>query len=163
MYLLREYMGHDIEVTAFARKIKLLTKRFFPACERVQDIGDIAVKQRKDTGSALGQLYKEGITLLFQHQSIERGMKLLRKQFEILIDGKPAIIIDKKQCPILISALSGGYHFKENGTEPFKDGYYDHLPDALRYGIVGTIEPANLHTAAVPESLEYDPTKDLNI
>lgn len=161
MFILRELMGTDIEVTAFARLVKSQTGRHFPGADRITDIGDIAVKQRKDTGSALGVLWKEGIQLQFQHQGIDRGMRLLRKQFELLLDGKPAIQIERKTCPILIAALSGGYHFKENGTEPFKDGYYDHLPDALRYGVVGVLEPKDLQTAEAPTSVEYDPQQDL--
>ncbi len=160
LFILKEEMGTDIEITAFARKVKSMTARLFPDAERVFDVGDVAVKQQKDTGSALALLHKEKILMHFQQQSIDRGLTLLRKEFERMIEGAPAIQIDKRGCPILISALSGGYHFKNDANVPFKDGYYDHLPDALRYGVVGVLEPLNLQSGTVPDSVSYNPSQD---
>lgn len=162
LFLLREQMGTDIEITAFARFIKRQTNQHFPFAQKIVDIGDIAVKQKKDTGSTLYKLYKEGIKMMFQSQSIDRGLSLLRKQFGELIEGLPAIQIDKRYCPILVSALGGGYHMDETGAEPVKDGYYDHPVDTLRYGVVGVLEPMNLKTEAPPlSSIEYDPKQDI--
>lgn len=147
LFILREEMGHMVEITAFARRIKAFTARHYPGADRIQDIGDIAVKQKKDTGSALGRLFKEGITMLYQHQSIQKGLDLMRKEFERFPGGDPLIKIDKRHCPILISALAGGYHMdEEKGNEPIKDGFYDHAVDTLRYGVVGVLEPMNLKT-----------------
>jgi hypothetical protein len=36
------------------------------------------------------------------------------------------------ECQIFINGFSGAYEYDENG-QPKKDGYYDHLFDALRY------------------------------
>ncbi len=161
LYVLREEMGTDVEITSFARRIKGITAREYPLAERVIDIGDIAVKQKKDTGSTLGKLFKEKITMLYQHQSIDRGLSLLRKEFERKFDGEWSITIDPRYCPVLVSALAGGYHMdEEKGAEPVKDNFYDHAVDTLRYGVVGVLEPANLKTEKPVDSVEYDPDKD---
>lgn len=161
LYCLREEMGTDIEITAFARRIKGITAREYPDAVRTIDIGDIAVKQKKDTGSSLGKLYREKITMFYQPQSIDRGLSLLRKEFERFFDDEWSIQLDPRFCPITISALAGGYHMdEEKGAEPVKDGFYDHAVDTLRYGVVGVLEPANLKTEKAPASVEYDPNED---
>ncbi len=161
MFWLREHMGKDQTVTSFAKKVKMLTALHYPEAERVVDIGDIAVKQKKDTGSALGELWREGIKMMYQPQSIERGLKLLRNSFrEYTEDNVPMMQIDRRYCQIWIGALTGGYHMDDIGAEPVKDGFYDHSMDAARYGIVGVLEPANLRTEKQPLSVEYDPRQD---
>ena len=157
---LREHMGKDVIVGAFARRVKAITAQHYPDAAKVIDIGDIAVKQRKDTGSALGELWREGIRMMYQSQSIDRGLKLLRRLFSEYIDHEPTMQIDRKNCPIFISALAGGYHMDETGAEPVKDGFYDHPIDTARYGVVGVIEPRNLGTEKMPASAEYDPAYD---
>ena len=38
---------------------------------------------------------------------------------------------------ILCEAMAGGYHMDDKtGDKPEKDGFYDHLADALRYAII---------------------------
>jgi len=51
-------------------------------------------------------------------------------------NGVPPFIrmILSEDCEDLIDGFMGGYRCKENSDEPLKDGYYDHLFDALRYG-----------------------------
>jgi hypothetical protein len=51
--------------------------------------------------------------------------------------GNPLLRFDRQGCPLLIDAISGGYAMDERTDEPKKDGYYDHLVDALRYACVG--------------------------
>ncbi len=158
--VLREEMGENEHIRAFARKIKMLTNRHFPGAQSIVDIGDIAVKQEKDTGSALAHLIAEGITMYFQHQTIESGVEMIRQELERMIEGEPAIQIDTVNCPVLTAGLSGGYHMKENKNEPFKDGYYDHGCDTFRYGVVGMLKAGGLVTAHVNQDFAYDPSQD---
>ena len=154
--ILREYMGRDIEAEPFIRQVYAQTAEFFPQAERFTDWGDPAVAQHKDTGSALGLLYKAGIRMKFKRTPMDLSLNMLRKQFERTVDGEPAVQIDRK-CLILIGALSGGYHFKiHDGAQlPHKDGYYDHLVDALRYGVWGTLGEDTSQYNTIPESIEY--------
>ena len=70
---------------------------------------------------------------------------------------EPLLIVDPS-CRIFIDALLGGYHRGFDG-KPEKDGYFDHLVDCSRYGIVHNMNrvlaakrqhrryrPKNIHT-----------------
>lgn len=52
-------------------------------------------------------------------------------------DGGPAILFDKRACPTLIRAMSGGYRFartRDGKTKPKPDkNEYSHIADALQY------------------------------
>lgn len=163
LQFLREFTRADTGASAFAKLIKAQTAMYFGEASNVIDIGDIAVSQKKDTGSTLGELWREGIRMMYQPQTIDRGLKLLRKTFLEYIDHEPAILIDQRNCPIWVSALAGGYHMNETGAEPVKDGFYDHSMDAARYGVVGVLEPANLRTEKAPASVEYSQLHDQEV
>ncbi len=157
--VLREYLGKEVEATEFARQVKFLTAQHFPYADRIMDYGDIAVKQKKDTGQTLAALIKEGVTIHYQSMGIDESVRKVRSLFEKLIDGKPAIQIHKR-CQILIGAMSGGYHLKDDGTTPHKDGFYDHLADALRYGIVNVLGNGFTINVQIPTSIAYRPEAD---
>lgn len=157
--ILRELLGKQQEAASFARRVKALTTEWFPTALRVMDYGDPAVKQKKDTGQTLAVIHNEGITIHYKNHSFDGSLQLLRRQFERLIEGEPAILIDKR-CTFLISGLSGGYHLKDDGTTPVKDGFYDHLIDALRYGVDNVIGAEVQHNANIPTSVAYDPKFD---
>ena len=159
VYVLREFTRSETTARMFARLVKAQTTTFFEGARRVIDIGDIAVKQKKDTGSTLAELWAEGIRMTYQPQSIESGLKLMRRKFNDNVDGEPGIQINKRNCQILISALAGGYHMDETGELPKKDGYYDHSVDTLRYGLMG-IERPDFLTSEIPESAEYNRSYD---
>lgn len=133
LQILREYKGSMIEGQAFAEDVLAKTADWFPDATRFVDYGDPAVAQHKDTGMMLSILNKAGIKLMYQRTSFDLSLNLLRKRFEQLVDGKPAVLIDES-CTTLIDGLTGGYHFKDDGVTPHK-GLYDHLIDALRYGV----------------------------
>lgn len=134
---LHELLGTEIEASAFARQVKQETNVHFPGhLNSIVDFGDPAVVQKKDTGSTLATLMKEGILIRHRHSLIEEGLRIARQRLELLIDRQPAVQLDRKGCPILIRALSGGYHLDEDGKKPVKDGFYDHPADAFRYGLL---------------------------
>lgn len=132
--VLHAHMGFCQEVRQFAAEIKRMTTDITPGAKNFIDIGDPAVKQHKDTGSALAQFAEAGILIRSGYTPFDLSMRTLRERFQALISGTPAFIINPS-ADILISALKGGYAFKKDGATPNKDGYYDHSVDALRYGI----------------------------
>lgn len=132
--ILKEFLGHKMEGKAFIEKVKELTHQTYPKATQFRDFGDPAVKQQKDTGSMLTLLAQGGIQLGFQHTPFDVSLSAMRLRFEKLVEQEPAILIHPS-CGILIGGLSGGYCFKDDGITPRKDGYYDHLVDALRYGL----------------------------
>lgn len=133
--VLREYLGHHIEGSKFIELVRQRTQEWFPSAHTFIDYGDPAVAQKKDTGQMLKLLFDAGVTMRYQHTPFDVSMAVLRKKFESLIEKTPAVRVDARLCPILSGGLAGGYHFKRDGITPFKDGYYDHLVDALRYGL----------------------------
>lgn len=157
--ILRERLGSKMEATAFAQLVKKITAETFPTAERILDYGDVSAKQHKDTGSTLYALAKEGIQLRMQRMGIEESLRRVRKLMETLIIGQPAFVVDQS-CQILIDGLSGGYALRDDGVTPIKDGLYDHLVDAMRYGIVNVLGLEPTVDSEIPSSLAYDPRRD---
>lgn len=132
--ILREFMGKNIAGEQFVQQVLAQTSEHFLAAQSFIDVGDPAVKQQKDTGSMLAILYNAGVQLRTLRTPLDVSLDVLRKRFEMMTNGDPAILIDES-CRVLADALSGGYHMDENGIKPIKDNEYDHLVDCLRYGI----------------------------
>lgn len=164
----REVLGENEELVPFARRVKAMTVQHFNSHQVAGDFGDPAVAQKKDTGQALAVLIGEGIQIQYRQSMIEEGTRVIRLALEQLIRGEPAIQFDKRYCPILISAMRGGYHMDKHGLKPEKDGYYDHLADAFRYGVLNLFgnngrsnyafneKFGSSNFANIPDSLEYD-------
>ena len=134
MQILDEFLGHHIEGTRFIDTVLARTSAKFPTATKFVDFGDPAVAQTKDTGSMLALLNNAGILMRYQRTPFDVSIQVLRKRFEMDIEGDPAILLDPS-VRILADGLAGGYHLKEDGVTPRKDGYFDHEVDALRYGV----------------------------
>jgi hypothetical protein len=159
----RELIGQFEEATAFAKRVIANTTLFFPGASNILDFGDPAVRQQKDTGKTAFELAKEGITIRWQITTIDWGVKMIRKRLETLIDGKAALQFDHRFCPILIDAMKGGYRLDRMGEKPYKDGFYEHVADAFRYGVVNVLggsNQGNMTSENLPASIEYDPHFD---
>lgn len=155
-----ELVGSKMEIQDFARAVKGETVREFPhQRERIVDFGDPAVRQKKDTGSTLAELMKAGIHINYRITLIDHGVRLIRTGLNQLINGEPVHQFDEHGVPTLISAYKGGYRMNELGTEPKKDGYYDHPADADRYGCVNLLDgggPVNNDATNLPTNLGYN-------
>lgn len=134
LQILSEFLGHHIEGTKFIETVLSQTAQRFPGADKFVDYGDPAVAQHKDTGSMLALLNNAGILMRYQRTPFDVSIQLLRKRFESQIEGEQAILVDTS-CRVLLDGLAGGYHLKEDGVTPRKDGFFDHLVDALRYGV----------------------------
>lgn len=153
--VLRELRGQNVEIGKFADAALAATAQWFPTARAVEDYGDPAVRQQKDTGSALAILHNAGIVLKTQRTPLDISLNTLRKRFETLIDGEPALLIDDS-CRVLCDALAGGYHLKDDGVTPHKDNVYDHSVDALRYGIWFLFgATASSTSSTMPVSIAY--------
>lgn len=164
LYILREFLGQNMEATEFIGRVQQQTREHFPGASNIMDYGDPAVVQKKDTGSTLHLFHKAGITMYYQTSTIEKGLQLLRQRLNLLIDGEPGIQFDRRFASITIAGLRGGYRMDDKGAKPVKDGYYDHLMDALRYGVLNTLGGGLSHTQGdLPTNLSYDPSKDQGV
>jgi PBSX family phage terminase large subunit len=152
--VMREWLGHNVEGTSFIETVHAKTAEHYPTATQFMDYGDPAVAQHKDTGSMLNLLHQAGITLRFRDTPFDISMQLLRKRFETVIEKKQALLVNRS-CRTLIGGLSGGYHFKSDGITPKKDGYYDHLIDALRYGVYNLFGTTGTTSLSIPRSIAY--------
>ena len=153
MEVLAEYKGSKVEGTQFASIILQRTAELFPLARNFVDFGDPAVAQVKDTGQMLAILANAGILVRYQRTPFDLSMNLLRKRFELMVEGTPALLIDES-CRMLIDGLAGGYYFKEDGITPMK-GLFDHLIDALRYGTWNLFGSTLTSSQQVPTSVAY--------
>lgn len=129
VHVLDEVLGHDMLLDDFIDLVKQRTRAYFSGHQVVIYCGDpYAAVQRSDRAESIDVelRVKHKIALRMKRVPTETGIQniigLLRK-------GR---ILFHPRCRILIKAMEGGYRRDENG-EIVKDGYYDHLVDALRY------------------------------
>jgi hypothetical protein len=167
--VLAEILGENEEAKPFIEKVKAFTNRNFRAGGFL-DFGDPAAVQKKDTGSTLTVLENAGIHLIFCASTIENGLRKVRFLLERIIKGIPAITVSRKNAPITSRMFQGGYRLGPN-HRPLKDGFYDHIADAFRYGVYNIFNDdgdpnalpewtreageAKILGAGIPESIEY--------
>jgi hypothetical protein len=159
LLILREELGEGEEATDFARKCKAITASEFPGMKKVTDYGDPAVKQRKDTGSTLAEFAKEGIIIHYVTTEFDPQVRLVKRMLGQAIRGAALLQVDRR-CGTLIDGLKGGYRMDKRGEAPFKDGFYDHLLDALRYGIANVLGNSRYGGGELPTSVAYDRRHD---
>lgn len=89
-------------------------------------------------------LEAEGIRLECFSMPISARESVIRRLLHTAPDGFPAVLFDPA-CPILIEGMNGGIAYPRptktnpDPREPDKDGYYEHLHDALGYALVNVV------------------------
>jgi PBSX family phage terminase large subunit len=135
MRVLEEMMGKREYVDDFAKRVLEHTKKMFPANKLVKDFCDPHGADEKDTGTtSVRSLNELGIYPQYRRQTIAEGLKAIKW----LLDTKnrqdePNFYINGR-CKRLVEGFRGGYHRMDDSEHPEKDGHFDHLMDALRYG-----------------------------
>lgn len=149
LYILEEMLGEDMTIEAFGREVlDFGQKRFLGHSYR--DAGDPAGAQRNDKSkhSSIDILRHEfGIRVQSRKLLQSKGLGLMRALM-LPAPGTGNGLYDKNGDPIppvyrffvsdrcedIIDGCMGGYRLKEDSDDPEKDGYYDHIFDAIRYG-----------------------------
>jgi len=157
LYVLAELMGYDVEIFDFIPAVKKKTKQLFPQCTEFEDFCDPSGTRVSDTSSksSIDVLIENGIDAAYRRSGIPEGILTIR---DLMRDNQ--FFIDES-CAILRAGFLGGYAYppaKENQPEderPRKDGYYEHLMDALRYLVVMTF--SLFKTEAPPATKKPDP------
>ena len=144
--ILKEYCGEDIGIRNFMESIVLPDiKLLFPYCH----IGDIvecdpAGNARSDileTMSAIGELIELGLNATpAQTNDLEPRLAAVRFFLDKMIDGMPALILDRKRCPTLYKGFLKDYYYRRLAVagearyqeKPFKN-FASHPMDALQY------------------------------
>lgn len=138
MVVLGEKMGDKIYLDDFVRdEVLPYQMTHFSAKCQFRDICDPRGSDESDKGKTSIEILNDfGIFPLYKRTKIPEGIKAIKSLLETKgSDGLPNFVIHPR-CRITIEALRGGYHREEGEEDPRKDGYYEHLADALRYGAI---------------------------
>lgn len=144
--ILYSLIGTNLNIYRFAPLVITETNARFPGVATVSDFGDPSGAQETDKGATTAVLMIEfGINIHYRHSWKEEGEKMIEQRLLVREDGNPGLLLD----PInksLIDGFAGGFeldsqHIARTDTTKLlsrskKDGFYDHLMDALRYLVV---------------------------
>lgn len=152
----RELLGEDETIDKFGARVVEISGADFPGAT-FRDYGDPAGAQRNDRSERTSiQILKDlfGIKVKTRPSEIKQGIDLIRVHLLARSDGRPGIVVDPGACPLLSYGFARAYIRDEKDPEkPFKDGYYDHLFDALRYmGIHVLKTPKRTRQAQRPDT-----------
>lgn len=137
--ILLEKMGSKVYLKKFAPDILALTNSEFPGAEII-DICDDAGKQQKDDGLPSITILQNppfNLKMRYRQSFVAEGIELVEAKMREMIGGKPALRIKGSKCPILVEGMRGGYC--RDGDDIIKDGYYEHVCDALREGFINVL------------------------
>lgn len=145
LMILKEYQGEGMGIRSFADSIVLPgLRRDFPYNKVGLSIGDPAGNARNDIMeemSCIGELCSLGVeTQAARTNDIDPRLGSVRYFLNKMVDGKPGLVLDKKQCPILYKGFVKNYIYMRvavAGEERYKDkphkNEYSHAQDALGY------------------------------
>lgn len=143
--VLREVTANNIDIRVFAKQVKQRAELHFPGLPLIHYC-DVAGVQHNDLGTtSVAELRKEGIHPRFRKLQVLQTVQQLRELICTTHLGLPLLRCDRTGCPLLIEALVGGYGMtpmqpgRDEKEEPFKDGTYDHVVDALRYSVAPAV------------------------
>jgi len=142
LYVLGEFLGHYLPFHEFLQKVIAISNRDFRTQAGYEDFIDPSGFAKNDLSlkSRVEIMQEHGINPVGRMTEIRVGIDIMTRLLTTYVDDMPLLIVSSN-CPILISGFEGGYHYPEDSygelkPMPNKDGYYEHLFDALRYVVV---------------------------
>jgi hypothetical protein len=145
LLVLKEYIATDMGIRTFANSIVLPQLAIdFPynkIGESEADPSGSAGNEIMEELSCIGELNSIGIrTNPASSNEIDVRIGAVRWFLNTMIDGKPALLLDKTKCPVLRKGFMSGYHFKRvniANEDRFQDkpnkNAYSHPHDGLQY------------------------------
>lgn len=144
LHILRELLGKEIVINEFASEVKRLSRKWFPGYS-FQDAGDPSVTSRGDkslrTTASILRAPPFKVRIQSKKVGIDSGIRTIRNLLLSDIEGQVRLKVDKS-CTILIDGFLGGYT-RNDYDEPVKDGYFEHVFDALRYLVTIGFNPVS--------------------
>jgi hypothetical protein len=143
---------------------------WFPRGTRFLDYSGTEATQLKSFYSTEGErcdaevLASAGINLNMLWQPVSYGVRIIRRMLLDHTDGHGPGLLLHPWCEDLINGMAGGLvwpkgterHPVIDDDEPWKDGYFDNIHDALRYTVVNIIGSAE----AVDEIQRSEPRRE---
>ena len=160
--ILREWIGTNILIRQFAVDCKIKIALYFPSF-KCKVFGDPAGEQQSDKSKEVSAAIVAdvfGVQRVISRPSNETGANyesrklIIEPKLNQYVNGAPAILVDKK-CRYIIDGFNGGYHYpkadpnkprNEKTDVPVRDGFYEHIMNALEYIAVNIFEPIQVHT-----------------
>lgn len=134
-----ELVTENCTTEEFIPKLKAWLARRELKPEHVKCYGDPAggYSSEQDRRSSFSLLRQAGFVVMPGEQAPERRLGAVRSLLTTLIDGLPALMVDKNACPTLAKGFAGEYKFKRNqegeqDPKPRKNRY-SHPHDALQH------------------------------
>lgn len=129
-----ELLGEKEHLDLFAKRVMEIHRSRYGDAPTL-DYCDPHGADQKDSGPTSVETLA-GLGIFAQYDRgvrdyVEPGIQVVRKELSTLIEGVPELTVDPR-CTIARAGLFGKYVRDEDGF-PKKDGYYDHIMDALRY------------------------------
>lgn len=146
--VLKEYVSEDIGIKTFAKNIVIPRLAIdFPYNKVGGSEGDPSGAngdQIMEELSCIGELNALGIpTNAATTNDPDVRINSVRYFLNLMIDGKPAFLISREDCPVLVKGFMSGYHYKRvsiSGDERYHDkpnkNKYSHPHDALQYRLM---------------------------
>jgi hypothetical protein len=150
-----EQLGSNESIQAFASRVLKWRTATYPGAQWIEAC-DPAGHQKTDKSefTSVEVLNSLGIYPTSKPSHIREGLEIIQQRMMRRNDGQVGILIHP-MCRIIIDSLKGGYRYPEvkDGSpekeDPLKDGYYEHLMDALRYLCVNNFNAVPVGTQAV--------------
>lgn len=145
LLILKEYVGDGMGIRSFADSIVIPSLlKDFPYCKVGISVADPAGNTRSEVVeemSCIGELGSLNIpTVAARTNDIAPRLGSVRYFLNKMVDGKPSLILDRKNCPVLFKGFVKGYVYSRiavKGEERYKDtpnkNMYSHPMDGLGY------------------------------
>ena len=140
LLVLRENMGTNITLEPFGKNINAISKEHYSTKFDTYCDPHGMDKSDKSERTSVDILRTLGIRCRMKNTNVVDGLNLIRQLLIPRDNGEFGFYIDP-QCANLIDGFYGGYTLKENSEDPEKEGWFEHLFDALRYIVVNVFDP----------------------
>jgi hypothetical protein len=145
LLILKEYTAEDIGIKTFAKNVVIPRLGIDFVYNKVGgsegDPSGAKGDEIMEELSCIGELNALGIrTAAASTNDPDVRINSVRYFLNLMVDGKPAFLLSRDNCPILRKGFMSGYHFKRmmiTGDERYQDkpnkNKYSHPHDALQY------------------------------
>jgi hypothetical protein len=149
--ILAEILGSDITIDRFVdEEVLPLLNDKFPNTNRIHYAGpEFNMGNDKSDFTSNEILRDKGIQLNIMHSEYSLRKTLIEQKINNITDGMPCLQVDTS-CRIINDAFLGGYRYPKRRPDqafnihhelPFRDGFYEHLANALEYIAVQVFKP----------------------
>ncbi len=124
------------------------------------------VRKDQPEKSSAAVLASAGIHLGIQGMEVKDRTDIVRKMLHFRADGYPAMLIDPA-CVNIVRLFMGGLAFKNKTNQdplpnaPAKDGFFEHLHDALGYGLWNVVELVDEDEVQRPDPVPYQVGREI--